>query len=419
MQNGHHGRIANDSLNVRLIGQYPTGISTSVELDVERNLVFVGTSDKIVILDVSNPTDPVFLSELLIDGLFVDDLDYIGNYLYVVDHGGYPSFKVFSVVDPQNPEIVGGFHVDMSATCIAVEDTIAYAGFDVTGGAGGLEILSIADLTNVRPISDIWLSTAREVLVDDTLVYVTTELEGLQIVSVSDPSDPLEVGHYNTIAVAEAVALVDTIAYVAARDIHVISVADPSSPMEISSYSTPGNPIGIVCTDSFAYLADGDQGFRILSITDPTSLSEVGYYHTVGFAEAVAFSEPYAYVATWEEGLLIFEYYDPTSIGDKEDEDIVLPKTFSLSQNYPNPFNPSTMIDYSIPEGESILVRLIVYDIRGRLIRTLVCEEKNPGFYSVRWDGKDGTGREVGSGVYVYKMIAGSSSLAKKMVILR
>jgi len=107
------------------------------------------------------------------------------------------------------------------------------------------------------------------------------------------------------------------------------------------------------------------------------------------------------------------------SIGDDPPSSSSLPKTFSLSQNYPNPFNPSTTIDYSIPEGETEQLQLLIYDLRGRLIRALINEEKSPGSYSVHWDGRSNDGREVGSGVYLYRIESGSFTSTRKMTILR
>lgn len=89
---------------------------------------------------------------------------------------------------------------------------------------------------------------------------------------------------------------------------------------------------------------------------------------------------------------------------------------FQLSQNYPNPFNPSTKIQFAVPETEK--VKLEVYDIQGRLIRTLVDYELyNRGRYEVTWDGLDNKGNRIASGVYFAKMQAGKYSHTKKMVM--
>jgi len=115
---------------------------------------------------------------------------------------------------------------------------------------------------------------------------------------------------------------------------------------------------------------------------------------------------------------------DDTQVGigdDTKNDPATLPRSFSLSQNYPNPFNPSTMIQYDIAAASgTIPVEINIYDIRGRLIKKLVAEEKEPGSHSVNWDGHDSTGHRVSSGIYLYKMEIGRDIVStKKMVLLK
>jgi photosystem II stability/assembly factor-like uncharacterized protein len=90
----------------------------------------------------------------------------------------------------------------------------------------------------------------------------------------------------------------------------------------------------------------------------------------------------------------------------------VVPKQFSLSQNYPNPFNPLTKINYSLPN--SVKVTIVVYDILGRVVKSLVNEFKEAGAYSVTFDG---TG--LASGVYFYRIEAGDFAASRKMVLVK
>ncbi|MFH1070452.1 MAG: FlgD immunoglobulin-like domain containing protein [Candidatus Glassbacteria bacterium] len=97
-----------------------------------------------------------------------------------------------------------------------------------------------------------------------------------------------------------------------------------------------------------------------------------------------------------------------------------LPEQFSLSQNTPNPFNPQTAIKYSLPAsagGQYVTLR--IYDLRNRLVRTLVDGERPAGTYTVFWDGTDNDERPVANGVYLYRLQAGDFSQMRKMVILR
>lgn len=88
------------------------------------------------------------------------------------------------------------------------------------------------------------------------------------------------------------------------------------------------------------------------------------------------------------------------------------PVSFSLSQNFPNPFNPSTMIQYSIPEAQN--VELKVYDLLGREVQTLVNTVQNPGSYNVMFNAQN-----LSSGVYFYRLTAGSYTDVKKMTLIK
>lgn len=97
-----------------------------------------------------------------------------------------------------------------------------------------------------------------------------------------------------------------------------------------------------------------------------------------------------------------------------------LPRSFELAQNYPNPFNPRTAITYRVPEdaGDTRL-SLVVYDIRGQLIRTLVDGVRGPGEHTVYWQGEDESGQTVPSGIYFYRLRAEGLALTRKMVLLK
>ncbi len=98
-----------------------------------------------------------------------------------------------------------------------------------------------------------------------------------------------------------------------------------------------------------------------------------------------------------------------------------LPMKLALHQNYPNPFNPTTTIRFAIERPG--VIRLEIYDLAGRLVRTLINNEnKIPGEHLAIWDGRDDYGKPVGSGVYFYRLFSNGSDKTektKKMVLLR
>jgi len=93
------------------------------------------------------------------------------------------------------------------------------------------------------------------------------------------------------------------------------------------------------------------------------------------------------------------------------------PQKFELLQNYPNPFNPQTAISYKL--ARSSLVSLIIYNVAGQKVRTLVAEHQVAGDKTAYWNGRDDNGNEVTSGIYFYRIKAGEFTQTKKMVILK
>jgi len=94
-----------------------------------------------------------------------------------------------------------------------------------------------------------------------------------------------------------------------------------------------------------------------------------------------------------------------------------IPSEYILSPNYPNPFNPSTMIRYSIPnagKGEMSNVKLILYDILGSKVATLVNEKQAAGNYEVKFDASN-----LSSGVYIYQLQSGGFLKSRKMLLLK
>jgi len=92
-------------------------------------------------------------------------------------------------------------------------------------------------------------------------------------------------------------------------------------------------------------------------------------------------------------------------------------KRMRLRGNNPNPFNSSTMINYEIIESSP--VRLEVYDMTGQKVRTLVDFTQGPGVYEIMWNGRDTDGRELATGMYLYRLQAGAEVLREKMTLLK
>ena len=108
-------------------------------------------------------------------------------------------------------------------------------------------------------------------------------------------------------------------------------------------------------------------------------------------------------------GFLAFRENHLTGI---KNEQSIIPAVWKLEQNYPNPFNPSTTIKYQVLKTGNVSLK--IYDILGREVKSLLNEEKQPGTYSVIFDA-----RNLASGIYLYRIQAGSFVDTKKLILLK
>lgn len=146
-----------------------------------------------------------------------------------------------------------------------------------------------------------------------------------------------------------------------------------------------------------------------------------GYSITLnpGFEVFPYFTTFQAYIQPFEpeKGLISADASSRIINNENPKKENLIPLENSLSQNYPNPFNPYTLIRFALKE--SVRVRVTIYDILGRAVKTLVNGFQDAGYKSIIWDGTNDKGISVSSGVYIYKIVAGGFNDSKKMLIMR
>ena len=169
-------------------------------------------------------------------------------------------------------------------------------------------------------------------------------------------------------------------------------VGDPTC---ILYYSTSGIPPGYYVTPNVPYTINASEG------------EVIQFYYTYSYngMEANTSDDPHTYeIGSCNESNLAILETD-------------IPSTFLLYDNYPNPFNPTTQIHYGIPSNQ--LVRIAIFDVRGRHIRNLVNNKQSAGYYSVQWNARDNEGKNAPAGMYFYVFEAGKFRSTKKMVLLK
>lgn len=173
--------------------------------------------------------------------------------------------------------------------------------------------------------------------------------------------------------------------------------------------------------DCFAFLREKeeDRVFAIFNLSAaPLTITvsdsnHYGIYRNVFLADTTAFTQDVEMtLSPW--GYQVFEQILPETGVDKEDE---LLQGFLLYQNFPNPFNSHTTVSYDLGEGQP--VRLTIFDLSGRQVRTLIRGNQVAGHYELSWDGTDQEGNPVSAGVYLTRLQVGDQSRTIKMVYLK
>ena len=164
---------------------------------------------------------------------------------------------------------------------------------------------------------------------------------------------------------------------------------------------------------------DGDSGMYMDESEDFTSGPGNLVHMTTGMAWRDEVAEGYKYYYKITAVDFSGNESDAASAGTVTGDDTpTAPKAFALHQNVPNPFNPTTVIQYEVPKAGGY-VTLRIYDVTGRLVKTLVDGIEKASRKSVLWDGRDARGARAASGVYFYRLEAPGYVMTRKMVLLK
>ena len=183
---------------------------------------------------------------------------------------------------------------------------------------------------------------------------------------------------------------------------------DENSFSGIMNSGTAGPEVGRALSDANDFLNMGS--FQIVN-TGPSDVDADYNYWDDLCVDAGWFFGSVDYTP-WTDATHVMVLTDCTGVLDDE-----LGRAHA-SYNFPNPFSPATAIRYTVPQPGTD-VRISVYDLRGREVKTLVAEELPPGEYTTVWRGRDDSGNELGSGVYFYRVQIGDYRVDRKMVLMK
>lgn len=309
------------------VSQINTGEGTFY-VEIKENIAYVSdlTYRGLKVINVSNPSEPEIISQYRDNNSYeIPHIFYIqGDILYLGDHTD--GLEIYNISDPLHLQKIGDWWIEGVTDDVIVVDDIAYT----VSWDEGLRIVNVSDFSNPSLIATYVnenYTYPRVHLIKDYIYIYEIGLTGskMKIINVSNPNTPTSVGEY--MCEALAIKVIDDIAYIAAgvQGFITLNISDPLNPIELGHYEPGGIIGGVDIEEDLAFITDGDQKrLMVLNISDPTKPTILQQCGNFNIAFDVCVSDNYAYVADFEGGLRIIQIWGDQQNDNHADNPIVI-----------------------------------------------------------------------------------------------
>ncbi|MBN1875299.1 MAG: carboxypeptidase regulatory-like domain-containing protein [Anaerolineae bacterium] len=312
--------------NINLIDQFGGRVYA---VSTYAHYAYVGIGPRMVILDISNPTVPVFVGQTPILSTSITNIEIIGNHAYVMEKPDYNDdttggLRIYDISNPIIPVSIGFYNSPFIPVSVAVYGTYAYL-----ADTNSLRILDISNLAAPTEVGYITTDpyTGGEILdviIIGNYAYIAEKYNhGIRVLDLSNPAAPTTV-YQNPSRAATHFALSGHYLYVSCHGqpwnggMAVMDVRNPANPNEVYYYSAPevyGSSVEIGGHYAYLYIEDDNSGFlRIFDITKPRYPELEGTLHPAGGDDSIVAQftvyQNYLYVAALGNGLLIADVAD-------------------------------------------------------------------------------------------------------------
>ena len=332
-----------DPTNLVVVGNHElSGASGVTKVYVSESYAYLAagafdaSSNFLEIVDISNPTNPVFAGRFMTHGL-ARDVFVDGSFAYVAEQGASSSnfLEIVDISDPTNPVLAGMFEPAASANAVFVSGSNAYVA-ESSSNTNLMEVINVSNpATPVRAgcfdFGDNDYRDCTDVYISGSTAYATVAAyDGkllLKLIDVSSPTNPVLIQTYTTTDSVGGNSLASVVvdgdyAYVtdAYSGFEIINVGEPESPTLADVYKTCGYANDISVAGNYAYIADWDadgqnSSLQIVDISNPFNPFSAGFYNTSAEVKAdtqsVFVRGIYAYLADYQPGLTIVDIRDP------------------------------------------------------------------------------------------------------------
>jgi len=344
---------------------------TSNLISIRNGSAYIISADSLFIVDITNPEYPELLfTHSVTDGFHAvtinDDLLYMvyNDYIHIYD-----------ISNPEYLQDISSYseNADFKGVLLVADNKMS-----VSSGLNGIKILDVSDPFNLQPISTFqtqsWVS---DIDIYGDRLYISEADYGVEVVDISSPDFPI---------------LVETIS------LHESSII-------YNSYINHEN--GLLFITDYNW-----NEINIYNIADDENAEFLNKYSWNNITLNIAFKEGFVYTANWYNGFNILDF-ENLSI---DDSDTAI-ASYSEIHNYPNPFNPNTTISFTLQEKSETSIK--IYNLKGQLVKDYGIDLYDKGSHSLTWNGKDSYNQESASGIYFIQMTTGEQKLARKIMLLK
>ena len=400
-----------DPLDLSIVANYDVPAAV-YGIEKRNNFLYVGAlTDGLRIVDISDVNNPQDVHNALSHRKAWNIAFY--DSLVVVPAIDTTDVYFLDVSDPTNPAVVGiADHIFQDAAIIG----------DLLVGAGVPDDFEISDISNVEETVQLgsieFAHTLYCVVCKDSYAYVShTSIDGPDSVSVVDISNPEEPRLIYSIPIEGPydLAIKDDLLLVAARGLHIFDISDPTYPVEIGSTELIYDLCrGIAVSGDFVYVCYwGHSEVKVFQISDPTDPIEVASYYTgyLNPAEDVTAWDNFFAISCSNAGIDIVRnmlWYETVN----EKPELIFPQDMILFPPSPNPFNSSTILRFQLPAIQYITLDL--FDLQGRLLKTVATGAYSAGDHSLSFDGSD-----LASGMYFVRLVGSQGAATRKITLVK
>ncbi|MFW9924109.1 MAG: LVIVD repeat-containing protein [Candidatus Thorarchaeota archaeon] len=285
----------NSNLYVNFIAE--VDISVGYKIRLENNRAYISSNEGIEIIDVQNPTTPIWMKTIE-DGTM--GFDVKDNIVYTTNSNGLITINTTLA---SSPEIIGSSNTGQWAYNLRVNDTLVFAIV-----SGDMDIYNVSNLTNPVLIGQ-YIDSGRgnDIIIHNEIAYYADPDEGLEVINITDCTNPEKIRTVTNTLGAWDLYINNELLYLGCHGLgfKILDISNPINPIVIKQFNDGGEVYGVCGNNSYIFLGDLQEGVEVLNNSNPIQLIEVASYTAT--PHDIEYQGNYIYVADQDNGFLLLE----------------------------------------------------------------------------------------------------------------